>query len=184
MELKILFFACIPVGIFLLIKGIKMALKAFNTKIFAEIKLSETSKDFEITQSGSFEIQIKAPAFKKSHLDKLKPAIYNRDKNAYISLHRSIVRSHSNSLSGIATLKLFTFEAAAGNYKVEITEGSSLLPLEGGLQKFLPIKEANLSDCAFQIRESIPVLRLVAGILLTIAGGMISIGGLVLWINV
>ena len=95
MVLKILFFVCIPIGIWLLIVGIKMVYKVFNTKILAEIRMSDESVNFEITKSGSYAIWVKAPVFQKNYLDEVKIKIYNQDKQEYKKLWYNIFSTHS-----------------------------------------------------------------------------------------
>ena len=68
--LKILFFIYIPIGIFLLVAGIKMVYKVFNTKVIVETQMSEETVSFEITKSGNYSIWIKAPIFRTNHLEK------------------------------------------------------------------------------------------------------------------
>ncbi len=176
--LKILFFTCIPIGIFLLVVGIKRVHRVFNTAMLAEVRMSEESVDFEIAEAGRYAIWVKAPAFQANHLDRIRPAIYNSDKRQEIELQHNFLRPRSNNGS-TGQLKLFTFRAEAGSYTMKLVEGSSLLiPLQGLAGSML--KEADTANCLFQVRKTTPPLYGLSGVLLIVLGAGGSIAGFVL----
>ncbi len=178
MVLKILFFTCIPIGIFLLVVGIKRVYRVFNTATLAEIRMSEESVDFEIAEAGRYSVWAKAPAFKYNHLDRIRPAIYNRDNRQKIELIHNFLGAKSNNGS-TGELKLFSFRAEAGKYTMKPAEGSSLLiPLQGRTAPML--KEADLSDCLFLVRKNTPPLYGLSGVLSIVLGVGASIAGFVL----
>ena len=180
--LRILFFACIPIGIWLFIKGIKMVHKVFNTNILAEIKLSDENVSFEITKSGKYAIWIKAPAYQKNYLDKIKVVIYNQDRQQYMNLQYNFLSSQftrSNNGSN-GKMKLLTFKAEAGNYKMELVEGSHLDIIQKGVGAILPTKYADINKCFFQVRETTSWYYGFLGVLAIIFGIGSAIAGFVL----
>ena len=178
---KILFFICIPIGIFLLVAGIKIVYKVFNAKVIVETQMSEESASFEITKSGNYSIWIKAPVFRTNHLDKIKPKIYNQDNQKYIKLRYNFLRSQftrSNNGS-VGQLKLLTFKAEKGNYQLELVEGSSIhIPFEKQIDSVF--KEADIAKCFIQVRENTPTFYGLSGVLLIVLGVGGSIAGFVL----
>ena len=177
--LQILFFVCIPIGIGLLIVGIKMIYKVFNTNILAEIRMSAESVNFEITKSGSYAIWVKAPVFQRNYLDKVKIKIYNQDKQEYKELWYNIFSTQSNNGS-VGKMKFLTFNAEAGNYKAELSEGTNLWTTERILARALPVKEADINNCFFQVRENTSWYYGLSGILLIVLGAGGSMAGFVL----
>ncbi|MCL1937284.1 MAG: hypothetical protein FWF52_02675 [Candidatus Azobacteroides sp.] len=177
--LKSLFFTCIPVGIFLLIAGIKKVRMMFNMDILAEIRLSDHCEKFEIPKSGIYAIWIKAPAYQKNHLDKVKIKIYDEDRKEYKKLRNILFQPSSVNLSGIGKAKIFTFKAEKGNYKAELEKSSSIF-LFKKLATNLPLKEADLQNCFFQIRENKSFFYGLFSVLMIVIGVGISIAGFVL----
>ena len=180
--LKILFFICIPIGIFLLVAGIKLVYKVFNTKVIVETQMSEEGVSFEITKSGNYSIWIKAPIFRTNHLDKIKPKIYNQDNQKYIKLRYNFLRSqYTRSNNGsVGQMKLLTFKAEKGNYQLELVEGSSLhIPFEKQIVSSV-LKEADIAKCFIQVREDTPSFYGLSGVLLIVLGVGGSIAGFVL----
>jgi len=156
-----------------------MVYRVFNTNILAEINLSDESVNFEITKSGSYAIWIKAPVFQKNYLDKVKVKIYNQDKNEYVKLQYNIFSTQSNNGS-VGNMKLLTFKAEAGNYKMELVEGSNLPFWQKASGAILPAQYADINKCFSQVRENTPWYYGLSGILMIIIGAGSAIAGFVL----
>ena len=152
-----------------------------------EISLSDKSMDFEITKSGRYAIWVKAPVFKRNHLDKVKINIYNQDKQKYIKLWKNIVAPQSSNGS-VGQMKYLFFKAEAGNYTAELSKGTQLRILERILWAVLFVlfrvllEEADINKCFFQVRENTPPLYGLFGTLTTIVGGVSIMSGFVLGI--
>jgi len=185
--LQILFFSGIPIGIFLLVVGIKMLRKFFSSQnTVMEIPLSDKTMDFEIIKQGRYAVWVKAPVFQKNHLDKVKLQLYNKDKQEYIKLWHIFVRPQSNNGSA-GQLKYLFFRAEAGNYRAEIVEGSNICKTLIFIEKLMLIltlvysrfKEADMNKCFFQVRENTPPLYGLRGTLTTVLGGVSILVGIV-----
>lgn len=172
--LRTLFFLGGAVGIFLVVVGARRIYRVFNTRILAQIPMSVESVDFKIQTSGNYSVWIKAPLFQTNHLDKIKPRIYNQDRQRDVPLQYNFFTSQYTRQSGLKNghLKLYTFKAEQGNYKLETTAGSSLhIPFEKEILKTF-LSEANITKCFFQVRENMPPLYGLFGTLMTVFGGV------------
>ncbi len=190
--IKVLFFSCIPLGICLLIIGIRRLRKFFNTKILAETRmLAGETVSFELEKPERIAVWIKAPLRKLNYLDRVKITVYNQDKQEYVKLCYKFFQVRFNGFSE-GRVKRYFFWAEAGNYKVEIVEGSSLLFIEklmGNLLKFSPlfflflsIKRADVNNCFFQVRENKAPFYGFFSILMTVLGAAGIIVGFILGI--
>jgi hypothetical protein len=78
-------------------------------------------------------------------------------------------------------MQLFTFSAPAGNYRLELAEGTSVSHLERSFSSMIPVKEMEPANYFIQIRESQPMYLVFLGIPMTITGFGCVIGGIVLF---
>jgi len=77
-------------------------------------------------------------------------------------------------------MKFLTFNAEAGNYKAELSEGTNLWITQRILGKALPAKEADINNCFFQVRENTSWYYGLFGVLTIILGAGSAIAGFVL----
>lgn len=176
--IQILLFCLIPVGIFMLIKAIKLLSKAFNGSILLEIPFTTKSAGFEIHQEGSYAIWQKGQVFSKTPVGEFKPEIRDVFTQNKIALRPSLLRPSSNS-GRSARMELYTFSAPAGKYTLTLVEGASISRLEHAVSDLLPGRPADPDQYFIQIRESLPLyLKLVAIPFILLSAGLI-IGGLV-----
>jgi hypothetical protein len=179
---KYLFFALVPLGILLLVMGVRMALAMFNAPVLAEISMAEKSRDFKIEKPGAYAIWVKAPRFGRTDYNQFKVRIRNQATKEEARLRPVLARVQSSGWSS-AKFKLFSFDAKPGSYSIELGEGHNLSLTEQWLGKNHELPLLKVADPAkrfFQVCEDVSVFYMVGGILLTIAGGGASIAGLVL----
>lgn len=180
----VLLYVSIPLGIFLLVKGIKMVRKVLAQDILMEMPMSKKTIDFEIQESGQYAVWVKVPVLKFNHLDKIKIAIYNKDTEKYVTLWKKVIGVKSNDGS-VAQGKFLTFTVEAGNYKAELLEGTQLILLERFIWLFngwwykLIFKEADIDKCFFQVRKDTPPLYGLRTTLTTVLGGVIILVSIV-----
>lgn len=75
-------------------------------------------------------------------------------------------------------MELFRFKAPAGNYTLDLAEGSSITGLESGIIDLIPAPMVDYDKYFIQVRESQPRISVIIGILLIIISGFCMIGGL------
>ncbi len=179
--MQILFFCLIPAGIVILFFSIKLVRKNFSGDIILEIPYTQKSAGFVIEKPGHYSIWHKGQYFRKAPLDEFRPIIINESTGDKTGLTPSIFRPNSNN-GRTARMELFRFRLAAGRFRLELSEGSSISGLENALINGIPAKKAEPVNYFIQIRESQPFLNVILGILLMALSGFCMIGGLVLGI--
>ncbi len=173
-----LLFLLIPLGIFILLKAIRLVRTGFAGKVLLEIPFRQKSGDFEIPKAGVYAIWQKGEFFRKLPVDQFRPVITNLRTKEQIRLTPSIFRPNSND-GRMVKIELFRFNAEPGTYTMEIGPGSSISTLESFISKLFPVKKVNLDHYFLLVRESMPFYLFIAGILLLILGSFCIIGGIV-----
>jgi len=79
-------------------------------------------------------------------------------------------------------MMLYRFSAPAGNFIMELTEGSSISAVENSLIGLIPAKMVDYDKYFIQVRESQPIIFVVLGIVMIVLAGLCIIGGLVIGI--
>lgn len=181
--IRILFFCLVPIGIFLLTKGIKLSQKHFSGEVVFEISYIQKSGRFTISKAGNYSIWLKGPLFKRTPIDQFQPTIYQEETKRYLHLDYPMTKTSSNNGS-TGRMRLFNFYAPTGDYQFDLTSGSSRMPLEAALAWILPKKPADLSKFYMEIKESKSSLYLIGGILLIIFSAFCIIGGFAAGMNV
>ncbi|RVU00970.1 hypothetical protein EOD41_10080 [Mucilaginibacter limnophilus] len=178
--IRILLFCCIPVGIFILVKGIKLIRRSFYGTVFLEIAYSEGGGRFTLIEAGSFSIWLKAPLLKRVALDKYKPQIYNVATGEELHLSYSITGMHANGFYE-GRQEIFTFSAEPGEYQLQLIKGSSLSGLQSIITRLMPSGDnIDLSKHFLQVRETQPAILAFLAIPIIILGVGGIIGGFVL----
>jgi hypothetical protein len=174
-----LFFCLVPIGIYLLIVSIGLVRKGLSGKILVELPFATRRVNFSIPKPGSYSVWQKAPLFHKVPIDAFKPVITHQPTGEKVPLSASLARASSNDGS-VGRMELFTFMAGAGDYTLELTEGSSISALEGFVTKAIPAREVAAGQYFIQVRENPPSYYSVVGIPLIVVSGLLIIGGFVL----
>lgn len=178
--IRILLFCCIPVGIFILIKGIKLIRRSFYGPLLLEISYSAGGGRFTVTDAGNFSIWLKAPLLKRVPIDKYRPRVYRVATGEELRLSFSVTGMHANGFSE-GRQEIFTFSATPGEYQLQITEGSSLSGLQSIIARLIPPgNNIDLSKHFLQVRKTQPAILAYLAIPIIILGGGGIIGGFVL----
>jgi len=172
---RILMFSMIPIGIFLLVKVIRMLKKTFNGKIIKEIPFQQKLSTFELPEPGHYAIWQKGQLFRKTPIGNFKLQLQD-ESGKIIRLKPTWFRVHKNGWdTGRTELKKFT--AAAGKCTLSILDKPEGTLLQKVLKDSLPVKPVDQNHYFIQIRESQPVYYfLIAVPLLTLSGFMMIIG--------
>ena len=179
--MQVLFFCLIPVGIVILIFSLRFVQKTFSGNIILEIPYCQKSAEFILTSPGKYSIWHQGQFFRKAPLDEFKPEIINKSTGEKIKLSSMLFRPNANN-GRTARMMLYRFSAPAGNFILELTEGSSVSAVENSLIRLIPAKMVDYSKYFIQVRESQPVIFVVLGIVMMVLAGSCIIGGLVIGI--
>lgn len=179
--MKTLCFALIPIGIVILIFSIKLVQKTFSGHIILRLPYLQKSSEFVLSRQGSYSIWHEGQFFRKAHLDEFRPEITGKSTGQTIKLWPSLFRPNTND-GRKARMELYRFTAPAGEYKLELTEGSSISAAEKTIMRVVPARMVDYDKYFIQVRESQPRYIAVIGIGLIALAGFCIIGGLVLGI--
>ena len=166
---RILFFCLVPVGVFILVKGIKLILKSFNGAILLDLPFTQKSGVFSISEAGHFSVWHKGTLRRKAPLGKFRPRVYNQITQGEIQLNHSLMSPRVNGFS-TGRMELFTFYAMAGNYILDLAEGSSVSGLQQLIGNIIPVKPIDLSQYFIQVRASQSQLLTLLAIPLILLG--------------
>lgn len=174
---RILFFGLVPVGIFVLVKTIRLLKGVFNGEVIAEIPFTQKEVTFKLTRPGIYAIWQKGQLFRKTPIDKFRLRL-TTSSGEEVPLPRSFFSPHLNGFD-TARVEMNRFSAEGGTYQLHIVEGSSASVFEKLALSLLPAKSVDYSKYFIQVRESRPVYYIMAAIPLFTLSGLFIIGGLV-----
>jgi hypothetical protein len=175
---RILFFCLVPVGVFILIKAIRMLKGVFNGELIVEIPFTQKEVSFEITRPGIYAIWQKGKLFRRTPVDKFQLKLHQVPSGENIPLPRSIFSPHLNGFE-TARMEMNRFSADRGSYCLNIVEGSSVSSFEKLAASLFPAKLVDYREYFIQVRESRPVYYMIAAIPLLILAGFCIFGGIV-----
>ncbi len=175
---KILFFSLIPLGLFLLVLGIRSLWMASQGKILLSLPFNDGSGEFKLTKSGFYSVLHKGPILKKTPVADFRPQIVNLDTNDIITLNASIMSPRSSGFSTART-ELFTFNAPAGEYELSLIEGSSVSTFQTAIGRIIPLANIDLEQYVIEVRESQSQLLTMLSIPLLLLGMAGMVCGLV-----
>lgn len=180
-QMQFLFICLIPIGILILILSIKYVRKTFSGNIILEIPYARKSAEFTLTSPGNYSVWHRGQFFRKAPLDEFRPEIINRSTGLNVRLNSFLFRPNSNN-SKIARMELFRFSAPAGEYILQLSEGSSISGVENSFIRLSPVKMVDYDKYFIQIRETRSIFQMLIGIALLTLSGLLIIGGLVIGI--
>ncbi|WP_114789605.1 hypothetical protein U0035_08695 [Niabella yanshanensis] len=176
---RVLFFCLIPIGIFLLIKGIRLVGKSLSGTVLLEIPYLQKTGQFTVVKAGYFSIWQKGTLLKRTPVDQFRPYVYNELTNETLMLNFSLMRPQVNSFSA-GRIQIATFRAEPGNYKLELGHGTSLSKWESLLANAVLFPKIDLTKYFIEVRTSQSPLFIFLAIPLILLGAFGIICGVVL----
>lgn len=176
--LRIVLFCLIPVGIFLLIKTIRMLKKTFNGKVMAEIPFTQKETTFNLPEKGVYAIWQKGQLFRKTPVDKFEMHLSRESDGESIALTTSLLRPNMNGFE-TGRMEMKRFYADSGNYKLILRESSENSSFEQVFSDLFPAKMVDYDKYFIQVRESGPAYQMFLAIPLFLLSGFMIIGGFV-----
>lgn len=181
--IRIFLFALVPAGIFLLVKGIRLLSRSFNGEMIIEVPFTHKSTIFSIPGQGTYAIWQKGKIFQKTPANQFRPVIINTATNKEVPLSVSLLAPNTNNGS-TGRMMMFSFQAEPGSYQLNLADGSSISRVESvisdSISRVAGIRSVAPHEYFIQIRKSQPAIMTLLGLLLSLAGGIITIGGFVL----
>jgi hypothetical protein len=177
---RILTFCMVPLGIYLLVKTIRMLKKTFNGNILLDQPFEQKQASFHINSAENFAIWQKGQLFRKTPVGDFKLQVLD-EKGSTVKLKPTGLNIHKNGWDTGRT-QLKNFSAGAGTYTLKILDE----PEEGLISRLLPnvlstiplpVKSVDTGQYFIQIRESQPIYVFLLAIpLFTLSGFLMIIG--------
>ena len=178
-NIKILVFCFVPIGLILLYLSVKSLRRLFFGAMAIELPYLNKTTSFYINEVGKYTLWHKGGLLKKVPHTEFKPVIKNVTTGEIIALKSSVFRPSVNGVDN-ARVMLFHFNLLdKGEYNIQLAEGSSISKLEIFLSKMLSLREVNLNHYSIQVRKSQPFYITMISILFTVFSGLMVIGGFV-----
>jgi hypothetical protein len=175
---RILFFCLVPLGIFILVKTIRMLKGIFFGKILAEIPFTQKEVKFEVTTPGVYAVWQKGQLFRRTLVDKYILELVKDPSGEQVSLPRSFFNPHVNGFDS-GRMEMNRFSAQAGYYRLILKEKSGASIFEGLFYRLFPARPVDYTQYFIEVRESRPVYYMIAAIPLFALTGFCIIGGFV-----
>jgi hypothetical protein len=176
--MRIALFSLIPVGIFLLIKTIRMLKKTFNGKVMAEIPFTQKETTFNLPEKGIYAIWQKGQLFRKTPVDKFEMQLSRESDGEGVTLTTSLLRPNMNGFE-TGRMEMKRFYAESGNYKLVLRESSENSSFEEVFSDLFPARMVDYDKYFIQIRESGPAYQMFLAVPLFLLSGFLIIGGFV-----
>lgn len=172
--ISIAFFTLAVLGLFLVYTAIKLGIKIVKVPVYLNLPYLNKKGTFHLPQKGKYTIWQKGKQRMRAPADQFKPFVTDVLTHEPIKLEPIwLFRITKTDLSGNASVQLFRFKANAGDYLMELLEGSSISKIEQAISKpatFLanPFDPARCSVLVTKYQSPLLVLGLVWSILLSI----------------
>jgi len=165
-DLKYLLLLLVPVGIYLMVIGIKKASGFAKAKMIYEMPVSLIDGSFRLEDGGKYDIWLCGKKYSVSPIYNLDIKLKNNATGEFVILYPDFFRTTASSFKDFR-VKLSTFDAETGSYSVE--ERENIINNRGiDYKKF-----------SIQIRENVQGITIFLGVLGIILGFMAIDVGLV-----
>lgn len=165
-------------GIFILVKTIRMVKGIFSGVAIAEIPFTQKEVVFDIIRPGVYAIWQKGQLFRRTPVDKFRLELNKVPMGENVSLPKSFFSPYINGMD-TGRMEMNRFSAESGSYRLTVVEGSSVSLFEKIALSLFPAKQVNYSQYFIQVRESRSVYYMIAAIPLFALSAFCIIGGLV-----
>jgi hypothetical protein len=166
--IRLAFGALVPLGIFLLVKAIKLLQASFFGKVIAETLLAGPSQlvELAVAEAGLYAIWLRGRRAQVYALSSkvFRPIVWEYTTRKLVPLSATLGRTQASDGDGYRE-KFYTFEVPAGRYTLDLSG---------------PPPAGDMAGLVVQVRQTTPFFYGLAGILLCIVSGFLIIGGIVL----
>jgi hypothetical protein len=178
--IRVLFALLVPIGIFLLVKGIKLLLKFTGAKTLLKIPIYQGLASFTVNKDGKYAIWQSGRKLQRVPITMKSPVITNQQTGNRIGIYNTLSRVYVNDGSN-GRIQVFTFTANAGTYNLELPEATSNIEL---LYAGKALQTTSRTEAYFlEIKEHKPAYLLVFSILIILLAAACTITGFILAIN-
>lgn len=168
-----------PLGIFLLVKAIRLLIKVFNGKMIIEMPFLTKEMAFDIPEDGIYSIWQKGQFLRKTPVGTFKPVVLRQPQQELVQLSHSLLSPKMNDFE-TARMELYTFSANKGSYLLKIDEREGVSKMATFLSGILPNKMVDLDRYFLQIRVAQPFYLMLIAIPFTLLSFGLTVGGFIM----
>lgn len=171
-DLKYLLFLLVPVGIYLMVIGIKKASGFAKAKMIYEMSVSAIDGSFRLEDGGKYDIWLCGKKYSVSPIYNLDIKLNNNATGKFVILYPDFFRTTTSSIKDFR-VKLSTFDADRGSYNISLTDRAE------ERENIINNRGIDYKKFSIQIRENVNTATIFLGVLGIILGFMAIDVGLV-----
>ena len=171
-DLKYLLFLLVPVGIYLMVIGIKKASGFAKAKMIYEMSVSAIDGSFRLEDGGKYDIWLCGKKYSVSPIYNLDIKLNNNATGKFVILYPDFFRTTTSSIKDFR-VKLSTFDADRGSYNISLTDSVE------ERENIINNRGIDYKKFSIQIRENVNTATIFLGVLGIILGFMAIDVGLV-----
>ena len=171
-DLKYLLFLLVPVGIYLMVIGIKKASGFAKAKMIYEMSVSSIDGNFRLEDGGKYDIWLCGKKYSVSPIYNLDIKLKNNATGKSVILYPDFFRTTTSSIKDFR-VKLSTFDAETGSYNISLTDSVE------ERENIINNRGIDYKKFSIQIRENVNTTTIFLGVLGIILGFMAIDVGLV-----
>lgn len=164
-DLKYLLFLLVPVGIYLIVIGIKKVRGFAKAKMIYEILVRSIDGSFTLEDGGKYDIWLSGKKYSASPIYNLNIKLKNNATGKFMQLYPDFFRTTANSFKDVR-VKLYTFGAESGSYNISLSDRVETR------ENIINNRGIDYSKFSIQIRENVKVLNIFLGVLGIVLGLM------------
>ena len=120
-DLKYLLLLLVPVGIYLMVIGIKKVRLFAKAKMIYEMPVSSIDGSFRLEDVGKYDIWLSGKKYSISPIYNLDIKLKNNATGEFVILYPDFFRTTASSFKDVR-VKLYTFGAESGSYNISLTD--------------------------------------------------------------
>ena len=164
-DLKYLLFLLVPVGIYLMVIGIKKVRLFAKAKMIYEIPVSSINGSFRLEDGGKYDIWLSGKKYSVSPIYNLDIKLKNNATGEFVILYPDFFRTTASSIKDVR-VKLYTFDADRGSYNISLTDSVE------ERENIINNRVIDYKKFSIQIRENVKTATIFVGVWGIILGFM------------
>ena len=171
-DFRYLLFLLVPVGIYLVVIGIKKVRLFAKAKMIYEIPVSSIDGSFRLEDGGKYDIWLCGKKYSVSPMYNLDIKLKNNATGKFVILYPDFFKTTASSFKDVR-VKLYTFDAETGSYNISLTDSVE------ERENIINNRGIDYKKFSIQIRENVNTATIFLGVLGIILGFMAIDVGLV-----
>ena len=156
-DLKYLLLLLVPVGIYLMVIGIKKVRLFAKAKMIYEMPVSSIDGSFRLEDVGKYDIWLSGKKYSISPIYNLDIKLKNNATGEFVILYPDFFRTTTSSIKDFR-VKLSTFDADRGSYNISLTDSVE------ERENIINNRVIDYKKFSIQIRENVKTATIFVGV--------------------